>query len=408
MSLKIKRHIVAHKWMNSSEARVIFSILQGNVSDEDPQALFVGGCVRNAIMGFDCEDFDVATILPPDVVQEVLEGQGIKVIPTGLDHGTVTAVLGEYKFEITTLRRDVETDGRHADVAYTDCWVEDAKRRDFTVNTLLMDRLGNVYDPLGQGLYDIEAKVIKFVGVPKKRIEEDYLRILRFFRFSALYAEGFDEEGLKACSANAGNISSLSKERITQEFFKIMMCDKPNVVLQIMFDCGVLKEFMFDAYSPDLFAAFCRFQKQYRLGAIASRLFVMAGLDVDNIKAMEYLILFPKVFIKDMQAINGVLNLPDLSCDMAVREAVYRFGRTITAQALMIELTQDRVMNHYASQALEIIQKWDVPTFPVRGGDVINAGIKKGPELGRILTTLENHWISEDFKPDLPALLNKI
>lgn len=408
MSLKVKRHIVAEHWMNSAEVKQLFSILQGQVPDEEPQALFVGGCVRNTILGISCDDFDVATVLQPQIVQEILEKHCIKVIPTGLEHGTVTALIGDYKFEITTLRRDVKTDGRHAEVAYTESWVEDAKRRDFTINTLLMDRLGNIYDPLGQGLEDIAKNHVIFVGDPALRIEEDYLRILRFFRFSALYAREFDEAGIKACSQAAKGIANLSKERVTQEFFKIMMSDKPDEVLKVMFEHHILSAFNFSEYSSEFLAAFCRFQKQYRLSALAPRLFVMAGLKLENIKSMQGAILFPKVFIKDMQAIDGVLNLPDLSCDGAVYEAVYRFGRSVTAQALLIELTQDRVMNRYAPHALEIVQKWDVPTFPVRGDDLIKAGIKKGPELGTVLATLEEYWISKNFKPTKSELIDRL
>ncbi len=394
--------------MRAPETQKLFEILQGNIPPEEPQALFVGGCVRNVLLGKDIEDFDLATPLLPEDVIQILEKEGIRVIPTGLQHGTVTAIIGEYKYEITTLRRDVETDGRHAVVDYTPDWSVDAQRRDFTINTLLMDVQGNIYDPLQCGVDDLDRRCVRFVGDAKKRIEEDHLRILRFFRFSALYSDGFDEAGLKACEENTHMIKSLSKERITQEVFKIMASDTPQDVIKTMFSYDVLKEFEFAEYDAGDFSALCRFQKQYRLQALPSRLFAFSGFDFSNIKTMGKYILFPKVFIKDMQAIDGALRLPDLSCDLAVRRSIYKFGRNITAQVLMVELVQDRVMNRYAPRALELVQGWDIPTCPVNGGDIIKAGVEKGPKVGAVLEKIEDDWIEQDFMPNRQELLNRI
>ena len=391
--------------MRSPETKKLFEVVQGSIPADDPQILFVGGCVRNSLLGIESDDFDCTTPLEPDELVEILQAADIKVIPTGIDHGTITAILGGYKFEITTLRHDKVTDGRHAQVSFTKDWVEDAKRRDFTVNTLLMDVLGNIYDPLGCALDDIKAQRIVFVGDPAKRIEEDHLRILRFFRFSALYGDKFDEAGLAACQAGAGLIKNLSKERITQEFFQIISCDKPAAVLRVMFENKVLEDFNFSDDDLAFFESFCRFQSQYRLSALSSRLFVFAGMDLSNIKAMEKYILFPKIFLRDMQAMTRLIQGDDLSCDSAVRATVYRFGRAVTAQGLMIALAQDRVMNRYAPIALDIIQKWEIPTFPISGNDLIEKGIKKGPELGQMLETLENYWIDQDFTPNRKALI---
>lgn len=393
--------------MTSEEAKTVFSALQGDV--REPTVLFVGGCVRNAVIGRPVEDIDLTTVLKPEEVTQILEAKDIYVIPTGISHGTVTAVMNGRTFEITTLRHDVETDGRRAVVAYTDSWVEDAKRRDFTMNTLLMDLQGNVYDPLGQGIADLEAGVIRFAGEARQRIEEDYLRILRFFRFHALYGKGdYDAEALKACEAAADKIRTLSRERVTQEFFKIVASEKPYEILSVMFGHGILKDFAFSAEQGEFFKHFVTFQAKYNLAALSSRLFVFAGLDFAKIKSMEDMILFPKVFLKDMQAIDGALKLPDLSCDSAVRSCVYRFGRGITAQVLMIELVQDRVMNGYASAALKIVQKWDIPDFPISGNDLIASGMKEGAELGKKLRALENWWIEQDFQPDKEACLKRL
>lgn len=407
MNLKPSRHIIKQNWMELPQTRKVFEILQD--SSAEPQILFVGGCVRNALMSRAVEDIDFATRHSPQEVINLLEAQNITVIPTGMQHGTVMAVLDGHSFEITTLRRDVETDGRHAVVDFTQCWIEDAQRRDFSMNTLLMDLNGAVYDPLGHGIADLDAGIIRFVGEPKKRIEEDYLRILRFFRFHALYGDGaFDSRGLLACTEAADKISSLSRERITAEFFKIIASDKASEILGVMFKHKVLKEIAFTQEEHKFFEYFCTFQSRYSLGVLSSRLFVFAGLRFDKIDTMGKYILFPKVFLKDMQAIKGALHLPDLSCDKAVRESIYRFGRSMTAQALMIELVQDRVMNGYAPTALKIIQNWQIPDFPVSGNDLIQHGFKQGEKMGHTLRELEEWWVAQDFKPNKEDLFKKI
>lgn len=405
MSLKPARHIIQQDWMNTRQIRKIFDILQDSAAQ--PQILFVGGCVRNVLMKREVEDLDLACVHPPLKVMQMLEAGGVSVVPTGIDHGTVMAVIDGMSFEITTLRRDVETDGRHAVVDFTDCWVEDAKRRDFTMNTLLLDLKGNIYDPLGQGLADLDAGVIRFVGQADKRIEEDYLRILRFFRFHAIYGRGdFDADALGACAKGAKNIASLSRERITQEFCKIILSDKAPQILRLMFDHGILADIAFTKDEQEFFTHFCTFQSRYGLGALSSRLFVFAGLDLAKIELLQKYMIFPKVFLKDMQAINGALTFFDLSCDAAVRQSIYKFGRSITAQSLMIELVQDRVMNGYAPAAIKIIQGWDVPDFPINGNDLMALGVAKSPALGKALEDLENWWIAQDFKPSRDEILN--
>lgn len=266
-------------WMNAPETKAVMGALYGEEGGDEPLALFVGGCVRNALLAEPVEDIDLATKLTPDEVTQRLEAAGIKVIPTGIDHGTVTAVLNGRGFEITTLRKDIETDGRRAVVAFAETWREDAERRDFTMNTLLADDLGNVYDPIGRGLSDLEARKVIFVGQAEQRIEEDYLRILRFFRFHALYGVGKpDEAALKACKAHATHISSLSAERITQEFFKIISVDKPVDVLGVMLDNNILPELLRAKDQLEFFGQFCDFQKRYGLISISSRLYVLSEL----------------------------------------------------------------------------------------------------------------------------------
>ena len=236
--MKSVKTIEIQEWMRSEEARALWRALN---DDGERQTLFVGGCVRNALLDAPVYDLDLATLHTPDEVISRLEAAGIRAIPTGVDHGTITAVINKHAFEITTLRKDVETDGRHAVIAFSTDWNEDANRRDFTMNTLLCDVEGNVYDPTGQGIDDLNARRLRFVGEASARIAEDYLRILRYFRFHALYAEGAPDAGiLAACKQAAPHIEGLSRERITQEVFKILMVDKPADTLRIMRDNNIL------------------------------------------------------------------------------------------------------------------------------------------------------------------------
>lgn len=392
MNLKPAATIPPQKWMKSASTRAVMDALgEGN-------ALFVGGCVRNAVLGIPVEDIDIATKLTPDDVIAKLNAAGIKTIPTGIDHGTVTAVVEGQGFEITTLRKDVATDGRRATVAFSTDWQEDAERRDFTMNTLLADGEGNIYDPLGRGLDDLKAGRVVFVGEAKQRIAEDILRILRFFRFYALYGKGDpDHYCLEACREFAGKIPELSKERIAQEFLKIISVDNPMDILSLMFENNVLSELQFKETKLPVFKYICDFQMRYGLGFVASRLYALAGFSLENVEAMENLLLLPKVFKKDMQAIDKILQFPGLSDDHSVKVAIYDYGRVPTAQALMIELATDRVMNGYVPKAIDIIQNWDVPDFPLRGEDLIKEGFKPGPELGDELTRRERAWVDNGF-----------
>ena len=290
------KQVAPPEWMRAPQTmRVMNALGSGN-------ARFVGGCVRNMLLGLEVGDVDIATVWTPGEATKRLEGAGIKVVPTGIDHGTVTAVVDKIPFEITTLRKDIETDGRRAVVGFTTDWREDALRRDFTMNTLLADMDGHIYDPTGEGIKDLEVGKVRFVGDPATRIQEDYLRILRFFRFHAAYGKGEpDSDALAACRAAAGKISTLSRERITQEFFKILSVDNPVEILSVVFDNNVLPDFSFPEYEPDLMRHVCTFQNRFGLAFIASRIFILAGLSLKNVEAIEKILLLPKVFQKDIE-----------------------------------------------------------------------------------------------------------
>ncbi|HEY8191270.1 MAG TPA: CCA tRNA nucleotidyltransferase, partial [Alphaproteobacteria bacterium] len=280
--------------MTAAPAMAVMAALS-NWDRENPAALFVGGCVRNALSGCAVDDVDIATIWTPQQTIEKLESVGIRAIPTGLEHGTVTAVADGVTFEITTLRRDVDTDGRRAVVAFTTDWSEDAARRDFTMNTLLADGAGNVYDPTGKGLADLKAGRVVFVGAPAQRIAEDYLRILRFFRFHALYGtDAPDEAGLAACGAASDKIIRLSRERITQEMFRIIGAPDPATTLQIMFENNVMRDLPDHAYLPSALRQLCQLQYRYRAPDNIARLAVIAGTNPSHINRLEKYFIFSR------------------------------------------------------------------------------------------------------------------
>lgn len=393
MDLKPAGQIEEKGWMKSAAVTALFDAL-GYCKAGRIVLLFVGGCVRNEVAGRDISDIDLATILPPDRVMEKLEKAGIKALPTGLDHGTVTAVIGKAHFEITTLRRDVSTDGRRAVVAFTDDWREDAQRRDFTVNTLLMDQGGNIYDPTGQGLDDLKAGRVRFVGDARQRVQEDYLRILRFFRFYAVYGKGApDAEALAACREFAGCIGRLSKERITQEFRRILMTGDPTPVLELMFKNGVLS---------DLPAPGCDLKRLRPELTYPARLLVLAAFEEKETGRLARYLILSKQEMKALRGIAAALKGFERAGEKEIRRGLYHYGREITAQAMMLYKGQD--LSPDVKRQIEE----DIPVFPLDGEDVKAAGIAQGPEIGRIMRDVEQWWIEKDFKPGRAACLKKI
>lgn len=373
--------------MRAPATRKIMAALQDKSAE--PQALFVGGCVRNTLLGKPVDDIDIATIHTPDETTRRLQAAGLKAIPTGIDYGTVTGVADGKNFEITTLRKDVETDGRRAVVAYTTDWAEDAKRRDFTMNTLLMDEAGNVFDPTGQGVADLKAGKVIFVGSPAERIAEDYLRILRFFRFYGTYGKDEpDAAALSACKAAAAKIETLSRERITQEFFKILMLGHGGSILKIMFGNNILKNFS-NHFNQEKFSSLCKTQEKYDLPSLAPRLFLLAGEDKKNLKNFDNFLLFSKSLSKEINLISDVVSSGIPATEQDVKVLVYKYGREATLQALLL-------WDH--TEHLPLARDWQIPVLPVTGEDLIAKGMKPGPELGAELTRLENEWIARGFK----------
>lgn len=382
--------------MKQPETQKVMRALGGD--ETPPKALFVGGAVRNTLFGDPVVDIDIATALPPEEVVERLGLANIKSIPTGIDHGTVTAVVNKKPFEITTLRRDVETDGRRAVVAFTQDWREDAQRRDFTINTLLAGPDGAVYDPTGRGLSDSEARRVVFVGAPDERIAEDYLRILRFFRFYAWYGKGApDDAALAACRAAADKISTLSKERITHEVLKILAVPDPVDVLSLMFENKILEALFSKEYQPERLSELCALQAGYRAPEIMARLFVLDGLRHKDVGSFLMLSNAQKKTLGCYEA--AFSGLGEIS-EKTVKKLVYKYKNDIALQVLFFKGAPEDLR--------ALAQSWRAPEFPLTGEDLLKAGMSPGPGLGKKLSEIESWWMDRHFEPGKAACLERL
>ncbi|MGN6376647.1 MAG: CCA tRNA nucleotidyltransferase [Sphingomonas sp.] len=352
-------------------------------------ARFVGGAVRDTLLGLAVADVDIATPLEPEAVIARLKAAGMRVVPTGLAHGTVTAILPEGPIEVTTLRHDVETDGRHATVAFTDDWRADAARRDFTMNALYADpHSGEVFDYF-DGFADLRAGRVRFIGDPLQRIAEDHLRILRFFRFHARFGDTPDAAGLDACTARANDLMALSRERIAAELLKLLVARGAVETVALMIARGI-----FVPVLPEITA-----MGGARLALVASAeaaadlppnpIRRLAALLPDDPALGEAIAARLKLSNADRKRLASALHA-DLA---APRELAYRLG---TDQAL------DRLMLHgdLAPAALRAIADWPVPHFPLNGGAIVARGVAKGPEVARLRREVEDRWIAENFPDD--------
>jgi poly(A) polymerase len=364
------------------------------------EARFVGGAVRDTLLGRRVGDLDLATPLPPDQVVRRLEAAGIRAIPTGLAHGTITALAGEDRIEITTLRRDVETDGRHAVVAFTDRWEEDAARRDLTMNALYMDASGVVWDPVG-GLADCLAGRVRFVGDPRRRIAEDVLRLLRFYRFQAQYGKvPADPEARAACRDLAQHLPGLSGERVRAELLKLLAAADPIPTLRLMAEDRVLCEIL------PLPADLGRLEALLAIEPIPDPLRRLAAL----LPALEAPAVAERLRLsaKERDRLVAILAAaPAIDLDAPPQEQhrlLYRLGRdTYLDRFLLAAASRSRRDGIAASLAQA--QAWPIPRLPVTGADLLALGVPAGERLGRWLRQIEDGWIEADFTADRAACL---
>lgn len=349
----------------------------------EDQARFVGGCVRDTLLGVAVADIDLATRLLPEEVMARLRAAGIRAVPTGIAHGTVTAVIAGEPVEVTTLRRDVETDGRHARVVFTDDWTEDASRRDFTMNALFADpRTGAVFDYHG-GLADLAARRVRFIGAPLQRIAEDHLRILRFFRFHARFGDVIDAEGLAACAARANDLMALSRERIAAELLKLLVAPAAVLVVELMVAHGILR-----AVLPEIGE-----HGAAQLRELAERE-TTARIAPDPIRRLAALL--PP---DDAEAVGARLRLSNhqrrrLS---AASAGAGEEGPLALGYRAGVEGAVDRLLLAGADPSPVI--NWTPPRLPLSGGALVARGLDKGPAVAAALKSVETRWIAEGF-PD--------
>jgi poly(A) polymerase len=389
------------EWMQwQSTRRVIAALYAGG-----GEARFVGGCVRDALLGRAVFDIDMASTLPPEEAIIALERADIRVVPTGLAHGTVTAMCEGRSYEITTLRQDVDCDGRHAEVAFTDDWQLDAARRDFTMNALYADAEGNITDFYG-GIADARAGSVRFIGDAESRIREDALRILRFFRFYAHYGQGdLDAQGLSACLQTAGLLELLSGERIHMEMFKLLRAPQPQKVLKAMQECTVLTHILLPA---DAANAPINRLAELEPGHDAERR--LALLLRQDATCTEPVLQRWKCANATKARLRSTVpawdGLPQW--DVAQQKAAIRHeGADRFRDQVLLAWAADAEAGSIYATMLELVDSWQVPVLPVTGNDIIAVGFPPGRMVGEVLRQIDAWWEAEDYSPDKDALLEK-
>ena len=381
-------------WLNEPRLQQVMAV----ITRGGGEVRVAGGAVRNALLGVPTADVDLATTMLPQDVMRVCKAAGFGVHPTGFDHGTVTVVNVGVPFEVTTLRRDVETDGRRAVVAFTSDWAEDAMRRDFTMNAMYCDSFGKIYD-FTNGYEDLLRNRVRFVGDAKMRIKEDYLRILRFFRFHARFGKGApDKQGLAACAKFKSGLKKISAERICQEMFKLVLASRAVPTLKIMASSDVLKiviphtdDWRLVGRLPD--------DAVLRLYGLAKK--------PENLKDIL------RLSNDEAQRIDDLIVAPELSPRLQPAEQraiLFHLGQQAWADAVALNWAKGRASKRDQKwQALlDLPKRWFVPKLPINGQDMLEAGIATGPHMGEVLRGLKDWWVASDFAPTREELLERL
>lgn len=376
------------EWFNAVGLRRVIKAL----SDADGVPRIVGGAVRDSLLGLSVSDVDLATKLLPAEVIRRLERAAIKSVPTGIEHGTVTAVSDGKNYEITTLRRDVTTDGRRAVVAFSTDWKEDAARRDFTINALYADaHSGEVYDYFS-GLPDLEQGIVRFIGDADQRIAEDYLRILRYFRFFGRFGkEAADPEAIAACAKGAQGLTALSRERIAQELTRLISLPTPTLSVKLMVEHQIFAPFLpeLDASAAERMASIVDLEVAHRLPvSLPARLLTLLPREVvvvDRVSAR--LKLSNRLREQLAHRVTG-----ELPTELNIREIAYRKGVDCATDAAALYANPIEF-----ESCLARLENWKVPAFGIKGGDVIAMGVPAGPMVAKTLQSLEQAWIDDDF-----------
>jgi poly(A) polymerase len=387
-------------WMTTGPAHRVYQALEQ--AGGSPR--FVGGCVRDGLLGRKIRDIDIATPLEPEAVIAAAKAAGLKSAPTGIAHGTITVIADHTGIEVTTLRRDVETFGRHATVAFTEDWRQDAARRDLTMNALSADLSGLVYDYFG-GLDDLQAGHVRFVGLPEDRMREDYLRILRYFRFHADYAAGdFDPAALNAARALKGELKSLSGERLRQETLKLLVARRGVATWRAMLEAGIVDAFLPEATTLDRMAKVLALESRLKIPPDPIRRLAALAVTGSGAVIAESL----KLSNAERDRVTAIAApRPEFVVDdpARVRRQIYDLGKALALDLLLVDW---REPDSDCMRAYEIVRDWPRPELPVRGRDVSTLGVPAGPEIGLLLKELEAWWIAGDFAADRAHCLREL
>jgi poly(A) polymerase len=409
--------VAAEAWFSAPALTRVFNLLNA----DGGEVRVVGGAVRNSLMGLPVADIDMATTLLPDEVVARAKKAGIKSVPTGIDHGTVTLVIEGAPFEVTTLRRDVETDGRRAEVAFGSDWKVDAERRDLTINALYANAKGDVIDLVG-GLPDIEKRNIRFIGDAGERVAEDYLRVLRFFRFFAHYGSGRpDADGLRACVQARSKLAMLSAERVWSEMKKLLAATDPGRALLWMRQTGVLSEILPESEKWGIDAIPALVAAEQAFGWQPEPLLRLAAIvppDAERLEAMAKRLRLSGAEAAFLSAWAKAPRLPAVIADTAFARLLYRHGSNGLDTSLRLALAASRQKSENDPAQLpetarfwgllERAENWQKPVFPLTGADVLAAGIPAGPRVGEALRALEDQWIEGNFNADRATLVARL
>jgi len=392
-------------WLAEPEVRAIFALL--NRDGDSGRA--IGGAVRDELLGRKVTEVDFATTALPETVMERAKAAGIKSVPTGIEHGTVTLIAGGRGYQVTTLREDVETDGRHAVVRFGTDWEADARRRDFTINALSVDADGAVYDPVG-GYSDILALRVRFIGDADKRIAEDCLRVLRLFRFHAECCSGpVDRAGLDAAIRGRHRLRALAAERITHELARLLVADGAAGTVEEMQHAGILPIILGGIGYLERLRRIIDFEREAGLAPSFPRRLAALAVRIaeDEARIAERLTLSNI----DREAIAAALKGEADQSPPSAREArvaIYRKGRDAFTNGLALAAASGRDVITNWVRALKTVSGWEAPAFPLGGADVLKVGIARGPAVGRLLRDLEDWWIAADFAPDRDSLIARL
>lgn len=409
--------VAGEAWFSKPALKRIFDLL----NTDGGEVRVVGGAVRNSLMGLGASDIDMATTLLPQEVMARAEAAGIKAVATGIDHGTVTLVIDGKPFEITTLRRDVETNGRHAEVAFGTDWKVDAERRDLTINALYADVSGAVIDLVG-GLPDIESRTVRFIGEAEKRVAEDYLRVLRFFRFFAWYGSGRpDADGLRACARARSKLSGLSAERVWGETKKLLSADDPGRALLWMRQAGVLTEVLPETEKWGIDAIPGLVGAERAFGWKPDPLLRLAAIvppDTERLTEMAKRLRLSKAEAAFFASWANAPAIPATIADTAFDRMLYRSGAAGLATRLKLALAVARQKTENDPSLLPEVARlkrllaraeaWQRPVLPVSGADVLEAGVAAGPRVRELLQKLEEGWIEGNFNADRATLIARL